>query len=69
MAVQKGRVTVANFGLSYDTLEGPLEAVSDASIGVEPGEFICIIGPSGCGKSTLKCSRGLSQANPRHGRG
>jgi NitT/TauT family transport system ATP-binding protein len=53
MAVQKGRVTVANFGLSYDTLEGPLEAVSDASIGVEPGEFVCIIGPSGCGKSTL----------------
>jgi NitT/TauT family transport system ATP-binding protein len=53
MAVQKGRVTVANFGLSYDMLEGPLEAVSDASIGVEPGEFVCIIGPSGCGKSTL----------------
>jgi NitT/TauT family transport system ATP-binding protein len=52
-AVQKGRVTVANFGLIYDTLEGSIEAVSDASIKVEPGEFVCIIGPSGCGKSTL----------------
>jgi NitT/TauT family transport system ATP-binding protein len=51
--VHKGKVTVANFGLSYDTLEGPLEAVSDASIRVDPGEFVSIIGPSGCGKSTL----------------
>jgi NitT/TauT family transport system ATP-binding protein len=51
--VHKGKVTVANFGLSYDTLEGPLEAVSDASIRVDPGEFVSIIVPSGCGKSTL----------------
>ena len=52
-AVSKGKVTVTNFGLSYDTLKGPVEAVSDASIYVNPGEFISIIGPSGCGKSTL----------------
>jgi NitT/TauT family transport system ATP-binding protein len=51
--VSKGRVTVTNFSLSYDTLEGPVEAVSDASICVNPGEFTSIIGPSGCGKSTL----------------
>jgi NitT/TauT family transport system ATP-binding protein len=49
----KGRVDVADFGLSYDTLEGPVEAVSDASIHVNPGEFVSIVGPSGCGKSTL----------------
>jgi NitT/TauT family transport system ATP-binding protein len=52
-AVSKGKVTVTNFGLSYDTLKGPMEAVSDASICVNPGEFVSIIGPSGCGKSTL----------------
>ena len=52
-AVSKGRVTVTNFSLSYDTLEGPVEAVSDAAICVNPGEFVSIIGPSGCGKSTL----------------
>jgi NitT/TauT family transport system ATP-binding protein len=52
-AVSKGRVTVTNFSLSYDTLEGPVEAVFDASICVNPGEFVSIIGPSGCGKSTL----------------
>jgi NitT/TauT family transport system ATP-binding protein len=52
-AVSKGKVTVTDFGLSYDTLKGPVEAVSDASICVNPGEFVSIIGPSGCGKSTL----------------
>ena len=51
--IQQGKVTVTDFGLSYDTLEGPVEAVCDASIHVDPGEFISIIGPSGCGKSTL----------------
>ena len=28
-------------------------AVSDFSLEVETGEFICIVGPSGCGKSTV----------------
>src|SRR5262245_17153486 len=51
--VQQGNVTVKDFGLSYDTLEGAVEAVRDASIHVDPGEFVSIIGPSGCGKSTL----------------
>jgi NitT/TauT family transport system ATP-binding protein len=49
----KGKVTVTDFDLSYDTLEGPVEAVTDAAITVNPGEFVSIIGPSGCGKSTL----------------
>ena len=49
----KGHVEVKHFDLSYDTLEGPVEAVSDASIHVNPGEFVSIVGPSGCGKSTL----------------
>jgi NitT/TauT family transport system ATP-binding protein len=50
---RKGKVTVTDFCLSYDTLEGPMEAVIDAAITVNPGEFVSIIGPSGCGKSTL----------------
>jgi NitT/TauT family transport system ATP-binding protein len=53
VAINKGKVTVTNFSLSYETLDGPVDAVSDASICVNPGEFVSIIGPSGCGKSTL----------------
>ena len=49
----KGRIDVRNFALSYPTLDGPVEAVSDATIHVNPGEFVSIVGPSGCGKSTL----------------
>jgi NitT/TauT family transport system ATP-binding protein len=51
--VAKGFVEVRDFGLSYDVLDGEVEAVRDVSIHVRPGEFVSIIGPSGCGKSTL----------------
>ncbi len=52
-APSKGRVDVRNFALSYPTIDGPVEAVCDTSIHVNPGEFVSIVGPSGCGKSTL----------------
>ena len=37
----------------YQTAQGEVDALSDITLGVEDGEFLCIIGPSGCGKSTL----------------
>jgi NitT/TauT family transport system ATP-binding protein len=33
--------------------DGKLSALEGISIGVQKGEFLCIVGPSGCGKSTL----------------
>ncbi|MGY3292855.1 ABC-type nitrate/sulfonate/bicarbonate transport system ATPase subunit [Bradyrhizobium sp. LM3.6] len=49
----QGHIEVRNFSLSYDSIEGPVEAVTDTQIHVKPGEFVSIVGPSGCGKSTL----------------
>jgi ABC-type sugar transport system ATPase subunit len=37
-----------NVGKSY----GPVKAVSDINIAIEPGQFVTLLGPSGCGKST-----------------
>lgn len=34
-------------------LEGPLAAVEDVTLGIEPGEFVSLVGHSGAGKTTL----------------
>jgi NitT/TauT family transport system ATP-binding protein len=49
----RGHIVVRDFSLSYETIEGAVEAVSNTQIHVNPGEFVSIVGPSGCGKSTL----------------
>lgn len=68
------RVELKNVSKVFLSQSGPIQALSDFSLTIEEGEFLCIVGPSGCGKSTLlnliagleKCDRGnvLIDGNP-----
>jgi nitrate/nitrite transport system ATP-binding protein len=47
----------------FETPGGPLVAVKNVNLAVQPGEFVCILGHSGCGKSTvLSIVAGLERA-------
>jgi NitT/TauT family transport system ATP-binding protein len=46
-------IEAENLSLTYQTQDGPVEALSSVNLTVAPGEFVSLIGPSGCGKTTL----------------
>jgi len=40
-------------GLTFETNDGPVHALSNVDLGIRKGEFVSFIGPSGCGKTTF----------------
>ena len=46
-------VEIAGLGKEFGAGAQQITALSDVSLQIRPGEFLCIVGPSGCGKSTL----------------
>ena len=46
-------ISAREVGLTYETGDGPVFALSKINLDVAEGEFVSLIGPSGCGKTTL----------------
>lgn len=46
-------IEVNNLTKHFAQKEADFYALSDVSLSIEQGEFICLLGPSGCGKTTL----------------
>jgi NitT/TauT family transport system ATP-binding protein len=63
MAAQLSSVISANaLDLTFQTGDGPVQALKDVALDIHKGDFVSFIGPSGCGKTTfLRCIAGLEQ--------
>src|SRR5690349_1573309 len=46
-------VEARKLGLTFQTNDGPVQALSDVNLTIGKGEFVSFIGPSGCGKTTF----------------
>ncbi|MCD7060380.1 ABC transporter ATP-binding protein [Pelagibacterium xiamenense] len=46
-------VAAKGLGLTFDTGDGAVQALSDVDLDITRGEFVSFIGPSGCGKTTF----------------
>jgi ABC-type taurine transport system ATPase subunit len=48
-----GFVVLDKLSVRFGSGKDAVQALDDASLSFERGDFICIVGPSGCGKTTL----------------
>jgi NitT/TauT family transport system ATP-binding protein len=50
---QSSVVSAKNLGLTFQTNDGPVNALTGVDLDVKKGDFVSFIGPSGCGKTTF----------------
>ncbi|MCT7667715.1 ABC transporter ATP-binding protein [Shinella kummerowiae] len=53
MPVSDTVVSAKDLGLTFQTADGPVTALTGVNLTVEKGDFVSFIGPSGCGKTTF----------------
>jgi len=46
-------IACEGLSLTFETADGPVQALSGIDLDIAKGEFVSLIGPSGCGKTTL----------------
>ena len=46
-------IDIRNLGLTFQTADTPVVALSNINLAIRAHEFVSLIGPSGCGKTTL----------------
>lgn len=53
-------ISAKNLNLTFQTNDGPVQALKDVNLEISKGDFVSFIGPSGCGKTTfLRCVAAL----------
>lgn len=59
-AISQPVIEAKALGLTFETGDGPVRALTDVNLTIGKGEFVSFIGPSGCGKTTfLRCVAAL----------
>lgn len=46
-------IEARDLNLTFETNDGPVQALKDVSLTINKGDFVSFIGPSGCGKTTF----------------
>ena len=57
---QDAAILTKSLNLTFQTNDGPVQALKDVNLTIHYGDFVSFIGPSGCGKTTfLRVTAGL----------